>query len=69
MRSYFIGLKKEKTIDENKKVHLFKTEMCRSFEETGHCRYSDRCHFAHNIDELREVRRHPRYKTEICKVP
>eukprot|EP00002_Diphylleia_rotans_P026508 TRINITY_DN528_c1_g2_i1.p1 TRINITY_DN528_c1_g2~~TRINITY_DN528_c1_g2_i1.p1 ORF type:complete len:397 (-),score=71.92 TRINITY_DN528_c1_g2_i1:346-1536(-) len=46
---------------------LYKTEMCRSFEETGSCRYGSRCQFAHGIHDLRVVERHPRYKTDICK--
>lgn len=50
-----------------KKISLYKTELCRSHEETGHCRYGNKCQFAHNSSELRIVFRHPRYKTEICK--
>lgn len=46
---------------------MYKTEMCRNFEESGVCKYSDRCQFAHSLNELRDVERHPRYKTEICK--
>lgn len=52
---------------EYRKMNLFKTEMCRSFEETGQCKYGDLCHFAHSADELRPVKRHPRYKSEVCK--
>jgi hypothetical protein len=46
---------------------LYKTELCRSFEETGQCRYVDKCQFAHGLHELRMLPRHPKYKTEICK--
>lgn len=46
---------------------LYKTELCRSFEETGACRYGSKCQFAHGREELRPVARHPKYKTEICK--
>merc|ERR1712000_184849 len=46
---------------------LYKTELCRSFEETGACRYGSKCQFAHGKDELRPVARHPKYKTEVCK--
>jgi len=46
---------------------LYKTELCRSFTETGNCRYGIKCQFAHGADELRGVYRHPKYKTEICK--
>lgn len=41
--------------------------MCRSFEETGACRYGNKCQFAHGQGELRTINRHPRYKTEVCK--
>jgi hypothetical protein len=46
---------------------LYKTELCRSFEETGSCRYGLKCQFAHGRSELRHVSRHPKYKTEVCK--
>lgn len=46
---------------------LYKTELCRSFEETTKCRYGAKCQFAHGKAELRPVLRHPKYKTEICK--
>jgi hypothetical protein len=51
----------------DKKIVLYKTEMCRSFEETGTCKYGLKCQFAHNPNEIRSIPRHPRYKTEICK--
>jgi len=47
--------------------NLYKTELCRSFVETGACRYGVKCQFAHGKSELRPVLRHPKYKTEICK--
>lgn len=46
---------------------LYKTELCRSYEETGSCRYGAKCQFAHGKAELRPIVRHPKYKTEICK--
>eukprot|EP01110_Echinostelium_bisporum_P006039 TRINITY_DN246_c8_g1_i1.p1 TRINITY_DN246_c8_g1~~TRINITY_DN246_c8_g1_i1.p1 ORF type:complete len:332 (+),score=118.57 TRINITY_DN246_c8_g1_i1:83-1078(+) len=45
----------------------YKTELCKSFTETGVCRYGVKCQFAHGKEELRSVLRHPKYKTEICK--
>lgn len=45
----------------------YKTELCRPFEETGHCRYGSKCQFAHGMAELRSLNRHPRYKTEFCR--
>ncbi|KAI8811899.1 hypothetical protein BJ742DRAFT_106110 [Cladochytrium replicatum] len=52
---------------ESKKLNLYKTELCRSWEETGYCRYGGKCQFAHSETELRPVDRHPKYKTEMCK--
>ncbi|CAH1760209.1 9394_t:CDS:1 [Entrophospora sp. SA101] len=52
---------------EQKKAILYKTEMCRNWEELGTCRYGPRCQFAHAVNELRPVAHHPKYKTEICK--
>jgi len=53
--------------DEIQKQNLYKTELCRSFQDTGICRYGHKCQFAHGGHELRPVVRHPKYKTEICK--
>lgn len=62
------SLTASKQPEEDKKKTLYKTEICRSYEETGKCKFDDRCLFAHGKEELREVKRHPRYKTEICRV-
>ncbi|KAF7339757.1 hypothetical protein MSAN_02191200 [Mycena sanguinolenta] len=61
----------------NRKLGLYKTELCRSWEEKGTCRYAGKCQFAHGEEELRNVSRHPKvslisdshpiYKTEICR--
>jgi len=53
--------------EELSKQSLYKTEMCRSFMDTGNCRYGTKCQFAHGAHEQRAVMRHPKYKTEICK--
>lgn len=45
----------------------YKTELCRPFEENGHCKYGDKCQFAHGMHELRNLSRHPKYKTERCR--
>jgi len=31
----------------------YKTELCRSFNKTGYCRYGLKCQFAHGLQELR----------------
>lgn len=51
----------------DKRILLYKTEMCRAFTETGMCKYGFQCQFAHYMEELRPVLRHPRYKTDVCK--
>ena len=45
----------------------YKTELCRPFEESGFCKYSDKCQYAHGLSELRSLVRHPKYKTQLCK--
>ncbi|KAK7103075.1 protein TIS11-like [Littorina saxatilis] len=45
----------------------YKTELCRPFEESGHCKYGEKCQFAHGYHELRNLSRHPKYKTERCR--
>lgn len=45
----------------------YKTELCRSFTESGLCKYGGKCQFAHGADELRDLSRHPKYKTEPCR--
>lgn len=45
----------------------YKTELCRPFEESGSCKYGDKCQFAHGMHELRNLARHPKYKTELCR--
>jgi hypothetical protein len=59
--------KKSTIEDELSKQNLYKTELCRSFVDTGICRYGHRCQFAHGEHELRPVLRHPKYKTETCR--
>ncbi|KAG8933628.1 hypothetical protein FRC00_013031 [Tulasnella sp. 408] len=51
----------------NRKLGLYKTELCRSWEEKGTCKYGEKCQFAHGEAEQRRVERHPKYKTEICR--
>ncbi|KAF6732052.1 Zinc finger protein 36, C3H1 type-like 1 [Oryzias melastigma] len=45
----------------------YKTELCRTYEESGSCKYGAKCQFAHGLDELRGLSRHPKYKTEPCR--
>ncbi|KAM5146442.1 uncharacterized protein ACMZJ9_013652 [Mantella aurantiaca] len=45
----------------------YKTELCRTFHESGSCKYGAKCQFAHGTAELRGLNRHPKYKTELCR--
>ncbi|TRY89417.1 hypothetical protein DNTS_010818 [Danionella cerebrum] len=45
----------------------YKTELCRSFQEHGSCKYGAKCQFAHGDIELRGLYRHPKYKTQACR--
>ncbi|KAJ8256992.1 hypothetical protein COCON_G00191440 [Conger conger] len=45
----------------------YKTELCRTFAESGVCKYGGKCQFAHGMEELRDLSRHPKYKTEPCR--
>ncbi|KAK1899549.1 mRNA decay activator protein ZFP36L1 [Dissostichus eleginoides] len=45
----------------------YKTELCRTYEENGTCKYGAKCQFAHGMDEMRGLSRHPKYKTEPCR--
>ena len=47
----------------NRKLGLYKTELCRSWEEKGSCRYGPKCQFAHGEEEIRKVARHPKVCT------
>ncbi|KAL6901938.1 hypothetical protein ACP4OV_004814 [Aristida adscensionis] len=44
-----------------------KTELCNKWER-GACPFGARCRFAHGLQELRPVIRHPRYKTLPCQM-
>lgn len=45
----------------------YKTELCRSYQETGLCKYAEKCQFAHGYHEIRSLNRHPKYKTILCR--
>lgn len=45
----------------------YKTELCRSFDESRQCKYGEKCRYAHGSTELRTPARHPKYKTEPCR--
>eukprot|EP01023_Acetabularia_acetabulum_P065267 TRINITY_DN861_c0_g1_i3.p3 TRINITY_DN861_c0_g1~~TRINITY_DN861_c0_g1_i3.p3 ORF type:complete len:273 (-),score=43.40 TRINITY_DN861_c0_g1_i3:4412-5230(-) len=45
----------------------YKTEMCKTFEETGSCRYGKKCQFAHGGVDMRNSPKHPKFKTIPCE--
>jgi len=51
----------------DKKERLYKTELCRIFEEKGSCHFGESCQYAHGEQELRSVQKHRKFKTEKCK--
>lgn len=57
----------DKLPKQNVNASRYKTELCRPFEESGYCKYGDKCQFAHGEQELRNLSRHPKYKTELCR--
>ncbi|MES1914638.1 MAG: hypothetical protein MHM6MM_006687 [Cercozoa sp. M6MM] len=46
---------------------LYKTEVCRTWSETGACPYGTKCQFAHGESDMRPVLVEPNYKSEMCK--
>ena len=63
-------LKEQQNNNENQSQqspNRYKTELCRAFQEAGHCKYGEKCQFAHGNWDLRTVNRHPKYKTEKCR--
>ncbi|EEF32956.1 mRNA decay activator protein ZFP36L1 [Ricinus communis] len=43
----------------------YKMELCRSFENFGHCRYASKCQFAHGKEELRPTSSNMKNKPEV----
>ncbi|KAK4528863.1 hypothetical protein GAYE_SCF65G6810 [Galdieria yellowstonensis] len=62
-----VSLVSDAVVSMGERNNLYKTELCRSFMETGFCRYGGKCQFAHGTEELRQVKRHPKYKTRYCR--
>lgn len=61
------GLLNMMDLQQNQHSNRYKTELCRAFSEAGHCKYGEKCQFAHGQPEIRLVTRHPKYKTEYCR--
>jgi len=65
-RNHF-SIMKETLLKKESTSSRYKTELCRPFTEYKHCKYGEKCQFAHGQNELRSTSRHPKYKTELCK--
>ncbi|XP_059448181.1 uncharacterized protein LOC132179467 isoform X3 [Corylus avellana] len=46
---------------------LYKTDICRSWEDSGRCRHGNKCQFAHGKEELRPTRFPAKNKSETHK--
>ncbi|KAJ4952409.1 hypothetical protein NE237_029241 [Protea cynaroides] len=49
---------------------LYKTEICRAWEETGSCRYNTKCQFAHGKEELRPgryINKNTKFDVQVAK--
>ena len=53
--------------EENKFDPKYKTELCKKFQNTGHCPYGFKCRFAHGKDELIMKTQGANYKKKQCK--
>jgi hypothetical protein len=54
-------------LEEYKNDPKYKTELCRTFAESGTCVYGNKCRFAHGKEELFEKTvNHPKYKQKNC---
>ena len=67
-----IELKKKTLIkniieEENKFDPKYKTELCKKFQNTGHCPYGFKCRFAHGNEELIVKNQGANYKKKPCK--
>lgn len=45
---------------------LYKTELCESFTTKGHCKYGNKCQFAHGLQELKIKPRATNFRTKPC---
>ncbi|QID83487.1 Member of the CCCH zinc finger [Saccharomyces pastorianus] len=45
---------------------LYKTELCESFTIKGFCKYSNKCQFAHGLNELKFKKKSNNYRTKPC---
>lgn len=60
--------KKQKTVSDipKHKNTLYKTEMCKLWQEGKVCKYGKGCHFAHGVLDMKCRDRHTKFKTTQC---
>lgn len=51
-----------------KSIPKYKTELCKTYSETGHCPYYYKCQYAHGPEELKfHQDKRKSYRTKRCK--
>ncbi|CAH8434835.1 unnamed protein product [Heterobilharzia americana] len=46
---------------------LYKSQICKHFQESGGCcPVGVKCHFAHGREELRDPKTHPKFRSQLC---
>ena len=53
-------------IEERKNDPKYKTELCKTFQETKFCAYGNKCRFAHGFNEIYQKDKIPKYKKSNC---
>lgn len=63
-----ISKRQQKFIEKQKQSDpKYKTELCKTYSQTGSCKYGYKCRFAHGEQELIPRKRSSFYKKRICK--
>ena len=52
---------------QKRKDPKFKTELCKTYNQFGSCKYGNKCHFAHGEEELLPKMTSSYYKNTTCK--
>ncbi|CAH8439743.1 unnamed protein product [Schistosoma rodhaini] len=74
--TYCVDMKKSNKVSSNGSKHKndslfnirYKTQVCKYFQEHGgYCPVGVKCHFAHGIEELRDPKSHPKFRSQICR--
>lgn len=56
-----------RTTQESFESDLYKTEICKAWQNKKECKWGKNCQFAHGIEELRERKtKHRKFKTTLC---